>query len=159
MISALMAIVAKDRLLVPVAASDRWIWQTDFSVSVRAIPVRRSIASKRTLPDAERARVGRNGARGERRYRRLVVRLKTARATVPHLKSLYGSVVRSGDHRTLELLRGIAGIRDETRTTDAPDSAGLVVFRGIAADPDRAQNIARRVADQHPARHRNDLPA
>src|SRR5271157_3810164 len=54
---------------------------------------------------------------------------------------------------------GIAGVGDEAGAAYAVDGTGFVVLRDIAADADGAQDFARRVADQHTARDRDDPAA
>src|SRR5438034_7876668 len=49
-----------------------------------------------------------------------------------------------------------AGVGDEAGAADAVNCAGLVVLGSVAADPDGAEDLARTIADQDPARHRDD---
>src|SRR5580704_11349051 len=56
-------------------------------------------------------------------------------------------------------LGGVAGVGREAGALDAVHRANLVLVRGVAADPDRTDNLAGLVADQHAARHRHDAPA
>src|SRR5207302_6010713 len=56
-------------------------------------------------------------------------------------------------------LSRIASIGAKAGTLDAVHGAGLVLVRSVAADPDRADDLARGVADQHAAGHRHDAAA
>src|SRR5438445_12471395 len=53
----------------------------------------------------------------------------------------------------------VAGVGGEAGALDAVHGAGFVLVRGVTADPDRADDFAARVADQHTARDRHDAAA
>src|SRR5690348_2942443 len=57
---------------------------------------------------------------------------------------------RSGDSRA-------AGVGDETRVLDTRDGAGLIVFRDVPADADRAEDCTASVLDEHASRNGYDL--
>src|SRR5579859_3813834 len=77
----------------------------------------------------------------------------------PRSGCLEGRTVPAAVRNIRTLSARVAGVGDEAGAFDAVDRAHLVVVGSVAADADRPQDLARRVADQHAARHRDDAAA